>query len=103
MNKPISNSLAARDIAYHAASLHQCRCSTRPKGRWSSRRGKGIYVYDENGKEYIEGLAGLWCASLGFGEERLVEAAARQMREAALLPQLRPQGARRRPSSWPSG
>jgi 4-aminobutyrate--pyruvate transaminase len=44
-------------------------------------RGEGIYVYDEDGKEYIEGLAGLWCASLGFGEERLVEAAARQMRK----------------------
>ena len=29
--------------------------------------GKGIYVYDEQGKEYIEGLAGLWCTSLGFG------------------------------------
>ena len=43
--------------------------------------GKGIYVYDERGKEYIEGLAGLWCTSLGFGEEELAEAAARQMRE----------------------
>ena len=27
--------------------------------------GKGIYVYDEAGKEYIEGLAGLWCTCLG--------------------------------------
>ena len=43
--------------------------------------GQGIYVQDESGKEYIEALAGLWCASLGFGEERLVEAAARQMRK----------------------
>ena len=43
--------------------------------------GKGIYVYDEQGKEYIEGLAGLWCTSLGFGEEELAAAAERQMRE----------------------
>jgi 4-aminobutyrate---pyruvate transaminase len=41
--------------------------------------GKGIYVYDETGKEYIEGLAGLWCTSLGFGEQRLIDAATRQM------------------------
>ena len=27
--------------------------------------GRGIYVYDEAGKEYIEGLAGLWCTCLG--------------------------------------
>jgi 4-aminobutyrate--pyruvate transaminase len=43
--------------------------------------GKGIYVYDDQGKEYIEGLAGLWCTCLGFGEEALVEAAVRQMRK----------------------
>ncbi|HEY7643828.1 MAG TPA: aspartate aminotransferase family protein, partial [Hyphomicrobiales bacterium] len=27
--------------------------------------GKGIYVYDTAGKAYIEGMAGLWCTSLG--------------------------------------
>lgn len=42
-------------------------------------RGKGVHVYDEAGKEYIEGLAGLWCVSLGFSEERLVQAGARQL------------------------
>jgi len=41
--------------------------------------GKGIYVYDGEGKEYIEGLAGLWYASLGFSEERLVNAATEQL------------------------
>ncbi|NNE22980.1 MAG: aminotransferase class III-fold pyridoxal phosphate-dependent enzyme [Rhizobiales bacterium] len=42
--------------------------------------GKGIYVYDNDGKQYIEGLAGLWCTSLGYGNEELVETAAAQMR-----------------------
>jgi 4-aminobutyrate---pyruvate transaminase len=42
---------------------------------------KGIYVYDVDGKPYIEGMAGLWCASLGYGNEELVEAAASQMRK----------------------
>ncbi|HTH17248.1 MAG TPA: aminotransferase class III-fold pyridoxal phosphate-dependent enzyme, partial [Magnetospirillum sp.] len=44
-------------------------------------RGEGVRVYDEEGREYIEGLAGLWCTALGWGEERLAEAAAKQMRE----------------------
>jgi len=44
-------------------------------------RGKGIFVYDSHGKDFLDGLAGLWCVSLGYSEERLVEAAARQMRE----------------------
>jgi 4-aminobutyrate--pyruvate transaminase len=42
---------------------------------------KGVCVYDRNGKEYIEGMAGLWCTSLGYGNEELVEAAASQMRK----------------------
>ncbi len=41
--------------------------------------GDGVFVRDENGKEYLEGLAGLWNASLGFSERRLAEAAYRQM------------------------
>lgn len=44
-------------------------------------RGKGVEVWDEDGNAYIEGMSGLWCASLGFGEDRLADAAARQMRE----------------------
>ena len=42
-------------------------------------RGQGVYVSDDQGKEYIEGLAGLWSVAVGFGEQRLVEAAAAQM------------------------
>ena len=42
--------------------------------------GKGVYLYDPDGKRYIEGLAGLWCTALGYGNEELVEAAADAMR-----------------------
>ena len=44
-------------------------------------RAKGVYVYDTEGKDYIEGMAGLWCTALGYGNEELVEAAASQMRK----------------------
>ena len=43
------------------------------------KSGNGIYVYDNNGKSYIEGMSGLWCASLGFGEERLTKVVKEQM------------------------
>ena len=42
-------------------------------------RGEGVYVYDTNGKKYLEGLAGLWCSSLGYGVEELGEVAKEQM------------------------
>ena len=41
-------------------------------------RGDGINVWDDQGNKYIEGLAGLWCVSLGFSEPRLGQAAAKQ-------------------------
>ena len=44
-------------------------------------RGKGIWVWDEHGTPYIEAVAGMWCASFGFGEEELVEAAVAQLRK----------------------
>jgi 4-aminobutyrate--pyruvate transaminase len=44
-------------------------------------RGKGVRVYDESGKDYIEAMAGLWCTALGWGENELAEVAAEQMRK----------------------
>ena len=78
--KDLPNSPESRDIAtvLHAYTNLKKHLETGPM---VIREGKGIWVYDESGKAYIEGLAGLWCTSLGFGEERLVEAAAKQMRE----------------------
>jgi len=42
-------------------------------------RAEGIYVWDADGKRYIEGLAGLWCTGLGYGNQELVETAREQM------------------------
>lgn len=42
-------------------------------------RGEGVYVHDSDGRRYLEGMAGLWCTALGYGEPELVEAARKQM------------------------
>ena len=44
-------------------------------------KGKGIYVYDAKGKEYIEATASFYVASLGYQNEELIEAIERQYRE----------------------
>jgi 4-aminobutyrate--pyruvate transaminase len=44
-------------------------------------RGDGIYVRDDEGRSYIEGVAALWYASLGFSENRLAEVAYKQMKQ----------------------
>lgn len=43
-------------------------------------RAEGVRIWDEEGNEYIEGMAGLWCAALGYGNEELAEVAAEQIR-----------------------
>ncbi len=75
-----SNSLAMRDVA-HVLHPYTNWVKHEKEGPLVIEQGKGVFVTDSEGKEYIEGMAGLWCASLGFGEERLVQAAAEQMRK----------------------
>lgn len=45
----------------------------------SIARGEGVYVYDDQGNKYLEGMAGLWCTSLGYNHPELIEAATQQL------------------------
>ena len=40
--------------------------------------GSGIRVRDVNGKEYLDGMAGLWCVNIGYGRKEISDAIARQ-------------------------
>src|ERR1043165_1017144 len=57
------------------------QATVRDTGPLVIERGKGVYIYDSEGKQYLEGMAGLWCTALGYDNEELVEAAAAQMRK----------------------
>jgi 4-aminobutyrate--pyruvate transaminase len=74
------NSPEARDVAnvLHPYTDLKSHLTTGPL---VIDRGEGVRVFDESGKGYIDSVAGLWCASLGFSNERLVQAAAAQMRK----------------------
>ena len=43
-------------------------------------RGEGIHVWDDHGNKYIEGMAGLWCTTLGYGDEELAQTAYKQIK-----------------------
>ncbi len=73
------NSAAARDIA-HTLHPYTDLVAHQEAGPMVISRGKGVRVWDDEGNEYIESVAGLWCASLGFDNERLARAAYDQMR-----------------------
>jgi len=75
----IPNSIEARDVA----SLVHMQTNLRKhqqEGPLVVERGEGCRVFDNSGREYIEAVAGLWCASLGFNSERLAKVAHEQMR-----------------------
>jgi 4-aminobutyrate---pyruvate transaminase len=75
----IANSIEARDIA----SLVHMQTNLRQhqqEGPLVIARGEGCRVFDDAGRDYIESVAGLWCASLGFNSERLARVAHEQMR-----------------------
>jgi 4-aminobutyrate--pyruvate transaminase len=76
---PLSN-LAARDVETLVHPYINLS-SFRETGPLIIERAHGVYVYDTEGKPYIEGMAGLWCTALGYGNEELVQAAAEQMRK----------------------
>jgi 4-aminobutyrate--pyruvate transaminase len=74
---PLSN-MQTRDVEallhpYTNAAAH------RKVGPHIIERGEGVYVYDDQGNRFIEGMAGLWCAGLGFGDAELIEAAREQL------------------------
>ena len=72
------NSAASRDIAYHLHPYTNAR-KNEEEGSLILDHGEGVYVVDEDGNRYLEAMAGLWCAGLGFSEKRLVDAATEQM------------------------
>ena len=49
-------------------------------------RGEGAWVYDQNGKRYLDGLAGLFVSQVGHGRNELADAAAEQARKLAYFP-----------------
>ena len=76
---PLSN-MAVRDIEtliHPYTNLEGFRMT----GPLILERAQGIYVWDSEGRQYIEGMAGLWCTALGFNEPELIEAATAQLRK----------------------
>jgi 4-aminobutyrate---pyruvate transaminase len=76
---PLSNA-QTRDLNALLHPLTNLK-SLAERGPLIIERGEGVRVFDTAGRDYIEAMSGLWCTSLGWGDEELVEAAAEQMRK----------------------
>ena len=72
----------ALDAAHHLHPFTDAAALAR-KGARVIVRGEGVWLTDSEGRRILDGMSGLWCVNLGYGNERLAAAAARQMRELA--------------------
>ncbi len=72
--------LQALDAAHHMHPFtHGAQLAE--KGVRVITRARGVTLTDSEGREMLDGMAGLWCVNLGYGREELVQAAANQMRQ----------------------
>jgi putrescine aminotransferase len=73
------------DAAHHLHPFTDHRAMHRD-GTHVIRRAKGSTLYDEDGRELLDGLAGLWCVNVGYGRDEIADAVAEQMRAVAFYP-----------------
>jgi putrescine aminotransferase len=78
-------SLRRLDQAHHLHPFTDHRAMYR-EGTHIVRSAKGCTLVFEDGREVLDGLAGLWCVNVGYGREEIAEAVAEQMRAVAFYP-----------------
>ena len=84
-NKILISNLHAQDTAhlFHPASDLK---GLRQSGPLIWSRAEGVYVYDDHGRKYLEGMAGLWCTAIGYGNRELARVAAEQIETLCYAP-----------------
>ena len=51
------------------------------KGSRIITKAEGIYLWDSEGKKILDAMSGLWCVNVGYGQQSIIDAATRQMKE----------------------
>ena len=77
-----TNSKALPDHLWRPMTQHQILRGEQPTRMVS---GKGCFLKDEKGNQFLDALAGLWCVNLGYGREDLAEVARAQMENLNFL------------------
>ncbi|MEM9211070.1 MAG: aspartate aminotransferase family protein [Pseudomonadota bacterium] len=85
MNKHLINHRPTEELVQLNADHHiqpfADGAITKGKGSRIISRAEGVYLYDNDGAQILDAMAGLWCVNIGYGRPELAEVAARQMRE----------------------
>jgi putrescine---pyruvate transaminase len=49
-------------------------------------KAEGCYVWDDKGRKLLDGLAGLWCVNMGYGQKTIIDAISKQLNEVCYYP-----------------
>jgi len=84
MTKQVSNPQTlhwqALSKAHHLAPFSDYQ-QLKEQGPRIITKAQGVYVWDSEGNQILDAMAGLWCVAIGYGREELADAASKQMRE----------------------
>ena len=79
-NTPPTEELQRIDAAHHMHPF-SANAEFRTKGARVIKSAKGAYLTDNDGNEFLDAMAGLWCVNIGYGRNELADVAHRQMQE----------------------
>ncbi len=74
------SNLGAIDAAHHLHPFSDMK-KLNADGARIIQRGEGVYIFDNHGKKYLDGFAGLWCVNVGYGRREIADAVFEQMNE----------------------
>ena len=77
-----TQSLRQRDLE-HVLHAYSHLPTLEKEGCLVISRGEGAYVYDTEDRQYLDGVAALWCVNVGYGRDEIVEVMAEQARKLA--------------------
>ena len=64
-------------LVHSFADLHSLQ---EQNARTVISQASGAYVYSENGEQFLDGMAGLWCVNVGHGRKEICDAVAEQLK-----------------------
>ena len=70
LNKFPTKELQMRDAAHHKHPF-TAQAELGEKGARVITRANGVFVYDSEGEEILDAMAGLWCVNIGYGRHEL--------------------------------
>lgn len=80
MSRKTLAELQQLDAAHHIHPFSD-GAALNAKGTRIISRAEGVFLYDHDGNQILDGMSGLWCVNIGYGRQELIDAASRQMQE----------------------